>query len=75
MANGEGDGKWGYNSGARSEEEFCRRLENLMQGIRASAFQGFCYTQLTDVQQEVNGLFDEDRRPKVDPDRLKRIFG
>ncbi len=75
MASSEGDGKWGYNSGAQSEEEFFARLENLMQGVRRSAFQGFCYTQLTDVQQEVNGIFDESRCPKVDLSRLKKIFG
>lgn len=75
LAKCEGDGKWGYNSGAKSEEEFFARLENLMQGIRQCAFQGFCYTQLTDVQQEVNGLFDESRRPKADLARLKEIFG
>lgn len=71
----EEDGKWGYNSGAESEDEFFLRLENLMRGIRASAFAGFCYTQLTDVQQEVNGLFDEERCPKADVARMKEIFG
>ena len=32
---------------------------------------GFCYTQLTDVEQEQNGLLTFDRRPKVDPDRIR----
>jgi hypothetical protein len=27
---------------------------------------GFCYTQLTDVQQEANGLLNADRTPKLD---------
>jgi beta-galactosidase/beta-glucuronidase len=27
---------------------------------------GFCYTQLTDIEQELNGLLTYDRRPKVD---------
>jgi hypothetical protein len=34
---------------------------------------GFCYTQLTDVQQEQNGLLTADRVPKVDPDLLRPI--
>jgi hypothetical protein len=34
---------------------------------------GFCYTQLTDVQQERNGLLDDRRRPKVDPAAIRRI--
>ena len=26
-----------------------------------------CYTQLTDVEQEQNGLYTYDRKPKFDP--------
>ena len=33
----------------------------------------FCYTQLTDVEQEVNGLYTYDRRPKFDPEVIKAI--
>ena len=33
----------------------------------------FCYTQLTDVQQEVNGLVDMDRRDKFSPEIIERI--
>ena len=45
-----------------------------MDGIYASKqFQGFCYTQLTDVQQEVNGLLYPDRTPKFDTEKLKKI--
>ena len=35
---------------------------------------GFCYTQLTDVQQEVNGLLDAERREKVDAGRIRKIL-
>ena len=35
---------------------------------------GFCYTQLTDVQQEVNGLLTADRKAKCDIEKLKAIF-
>ncbi len=31
---------------------------------------GFCFTQLTDVEGEVNGVLTYDRRPKVDPDTI-----
>jgi hypothetical protein len=37
-------------------------------------FSGLCYTQLTDVQQEINGLLGADRRPKVDPVRIKAVL-
>ncbi len=65
---------WGYGSGAESGDALCARLEELLKGIAQTEFQGYCYTQLTDVQQEVNGLLYSDRRPKVEPDRLKKIF-
>lgn len=68
------DGNWGYNKGAADTEELYTRLENLMRGVYASPFQGFCYTQMTDVQQEVNGLLDMDHKPKADFARLKKIF-
>jgi len=45
-------------------------IEALMQ---PGPVQGFCYTQLTDVEQEQNGLLTFDRRPKVDPNLLRRV--
>jgi hypothetical protein len=34
---------------------------------------GYCYTQLTDVEQEKNGLYTYERKPKFDVDRLHKI--
>lgn len=34
---------------------------------------GFCYTQLYDVEQEVNGLYTYDRRAKFDAEVIKKI--
>lgn len=68
------NGNWGYNSAAKCDEEFFERLKELVDGIYSADFQGFCYTQLTDVQQEVNGVLDADHNPKVDVTRLKEIF-
>lgn len=65
---------WGYGRGAKDPDELCARLTALMNGIQLTQFQGYCYTQLTDVQQEVNGLLYFDRTPKVEPARLKQIF-
>lgn len=70
-ANGEA---WGYGNGAKSADDLCERLEQLIKGIAKTEFQGYCYTQLTDVQLEVNGLLYADRTPKVAVDRLKKIF-
>jgi hypothetical protein len=41
----------------------------------ASRLQGFVWTQLTDVQQEVNGLLYFDRTPKLPLATYRRIFG
>lgn len=67
-------GNWGYNSAAKSDDEFFERLKALVDGIYEADFQGFCYTQLTDVQQEVNGLLDYDHNPKVEVKKIKDII-
>ncbi len=73
MSDAAKNGGWGYNSGAESEEEFYERYKNLIDGIYECNFCGFCYTQLTDVQQEVNGLLRADHTCKFDADRVRAI--
>ena len=52
------------------------RLRGLCQAIaRVPAFAGLCYTQLTDVEQEVNGLLTFDRKPKFDTGPVREING
>lgn len=66
---------WGYGKAAESYEEMAERIRSLVKVIVDTPhIQGFCYTQLTDVQQEVNGLLTIDREPKVDVERLREIF-
>ena len=65
---------WGYSGAAQNEEAFLKQLESIMQGVYSCNFQGYCYTQLTDVQQEVNGLLTAERKPKADMQKLKAIF-
>ncbi len=65
---------WGYGASAVEDEEFYARIEKLTKGVYRCPFQGYCYTQLSDVQQEVNGLLDENHEPKFDLARLKAIF-
>ena len=65
---------WGYGDGAKTEEELLGRIKDLTENLKGTYFQGFCYTQFTDVQQEVNGLCDGELRPKFDPEKLKAIF-
>ncbi len=68
------DDNWGYNSAAKNDDEFLDRLSALVDGLYAADFQGFCYTQLTDVQQEVNGLLDFDHKPKIAPEKIREIL-
>ncbi len=66
---------WGYGKAATGEEEYLTRLKGLVDAIFDSCFfSGYCLTQLSDVQQEVNGLLSEEREYKVDKERLKEIF-
>lgn len=64
---------WGY-SGAEDDEDFVRRLRDVLEPVReAPLIQGFCYTQLTDVEQEINGLLTYDRRPKVPLAEIRKL--
>lgn len=64
---------WGYTD-AESEEDFLKEYERLIDAIYDSdVLCGFCYTQLTDVQQEVNGLLTEQRTYKFDPKAIREI--
>lgn len=68
-----GDG-WGYNGKAKDEEDFFRRFASQMDGLhRIRKCCGYCYTQLTDVRQEVNGILTPERQPKVDPERFRAL--
>ncbi|WP_026559821.1 glycoside hydrolase family 2 [Bacillus sp. J37] len=65
---------WGYGNQVKNEEDFLNRYESITQAIKDTPYiSGFCYTQITDVQQEINGLLNEDRTPKVDLNKIKEI--
>jgi len=58
----------------QTPEELLERYHDLMRGIASLKFlAGFCYTQLTDIEQETNGLLTYDRRPKVPPESIADI--
>lgn len=65
---------WGYGDAAENELEFAERLNGLISAIENMDFcSGWCYTQFTDVQQEVNGLLTEDRRFKLPAQTVNNI--
>jgi hypothetical protein len=69
-----GDEGWGYGDRPKSEEEFLRRYEGLTTTLLDNPRMfGFCYTQLYDIEQEVNGLYTYDRKPKFDPAVIRAI--
>lgn len=69
------DDGWGYNQAMSDEEGMLRYLRSVMRAVRSHRqIRGFCYTQLTDVQQETNGLLDSARKPKVAFEELQKIF-
>jgi len=64
---------WGY-SAAQNEEDFIKRYAAVIEAMHESpVIQGFCYTQLTDVEQEINGLLTYDRVPKAPLEVLRSI--
>ena len=71
----EKDKGWGYGTAVQNEEEYLARLASLVHTFSQKDYCcGWCYTQLTDVQNEVNGLADENRVLKTDEKRLQAIF-
>ncbi len=65
---------WGYGDRVRSKEEFYERFEGLTNVLLDdSNMFGYCYTQLTDVFQEKNGIYSFDRSRKFDVERLRRV--
>jgi beta-galactosidase/beta-glucuronidase len=70
------DNSWGYGGAPQTLDEFYARLEGQVDAIlRQDHVRGYCYTQLTDVEQEQNGIYNYDRTPKFDMKRIARIFG
>ena len=68
---------WGYggvSSRPQSEEAFIERYKGLVTAmLENKAMCAFCYTQLTDVEQEVNGLYTYDRKAKFPPEVIRAI--
>ncbi|HEY8951175.1 MAG TPA: glycoside hydrolase family 2 TIM barrel-domain containing protein, partial [Candidatus Dormibacteraeota bacterium] len=68
-----GSGGFGWSE-ASGGEALLKAYEGMVEALMgAGPVEGFCYTQLTDIEQERNGLLAFDRTPKVDPSRLRPI--
>lgn len=64
---------WGYGNQVADEEGFLERFGKITAAVKQlDGSVGFCYTQLTDVQQEVNGLYTMKREPKVSIEEIRK---
>ena len=67
---------WGYGEGPKDLQALYIRLESTVDTILSFDYiNGYTYTQLTDVEQEQNGIYTYDRKLKFDVEKLKSIFG
>ncbi len=69
------ESSWGYGDDPKTLEAFYTRLEGLVDAILSyDHICGYCYTQLTDVEQEQNGIYYYDRTAKFDMERVAAIL-
>jgi len=67
-----GEDSWGYGERPRDLDEFYDRFEKLCAILLDDVNMfGYCYTQLTDIYQEQNGIYKFDRGLKFDLDRIR----
>ncbi|NBE93380.1 beta-galactosidase [Nonomuraea sp. KC401] len=65
---------WGYGQRVRTEDEFHERFAGLTEVLLDNPDMfGYCYTQLTDVFQEENGIYRFDRTTKLDVERVRQV--
>ena len=66
---------WGYNSEVLNREETMERINALTEAIlKEPKITGYCYTQLTDIEQEENGIYNYDRTEKFDMEVIRKCF-
>lgn len=65
---------WGYVT-VSQEDDFIKRFNSLtLMILDCLPLSGFCYTQLYDVEQEKNGLYTYDRKPKFSKNGYQSMF-
>lgn len=67
------DTGWGYTL-ANDTKTYIHELNKIYKAINKSkCIVGYCYTQLYDVEQEINGILTYDRKYKVSAEEIKKI--
>ena len=68
------DSGWGYGNKVNSKKDFINRFDKITTAVKELPYVcGFCYTQVSDVQQEINGLMDMERNFKIAPEIISEI--
>lgn len=68
------DGLYEVYGVCETPEDFLAKYRDIMEGVAQLSFVcGFCTTQLTDIEQEMNGLLSYHRQPKIEPELVARI--
>jgi len=72
----EGKAGWGYwNLDIKTPQQLCDLIRAQVELlVNSPAIGGFCYTQLTDIEQEQNGIYNYDRTPKFPVEMISEIF-
>ena len=68
---------WGYHGIELADgDALCAKIREQVEVMLADdRVVGYCYTQLTDVEQEQNGILLYDRTPKAPLEKFAEIFG
>ncbi|GFP54236.1 hypothetical protein ACSS6W_001915 [Trichoderma asperelloides] len=73
-ADGEESRDWGYTT-ATDPDDLLKRIERMVKGVAGGGHCcGFVYTQLTDIEQETNGLYSQTRCEKLNATKVKAVF-
>jgi len=67
-------GNWGYTTASSSQDLLKRTDEIIMAVVKEGHVCGVVWTQLTDIEQEMNGLYSYDRKPKVSPQEMAKVI-
>ena len=69
------DNSWGYGDAPKTLDEFYARLKGMVDALNSlQHISGWCYTQLTDIEQEQNGIYKYDRSCKFDMTKIRDIL-
>ena len=67
-------GAWGFGNTVENDEQFLDGIVDVTTAIKQLPWAcGYCYTQVSDVQQEINGLMDMERNYKAGVKTIREI--